>query len=683
MTAERSTVSNLASIHGTPGLIDMPTAEVAPDSTLSFTFSNLGPTSRGTLTFQVTPRLSASFRYTGIVGFDPFFDTYFDRSFDLRFRILDETKYLPAVSVGINDFIGTGTFSGEYIVATKSIGEKLRVTAGLGWGRLASNGSLGAPFGPRPPFDYGLGGTLNYSQWFRGPVAPFGGVSYAVNDRLTLKAEYSSDAYMVESARGVFTPKSPFSFGADWQVFPGTNIAAYYAYGNTIGAQITFSANPRKPTSRSGTEEAPLPVRPRPSRSVDPQAWDTDWVSDPTVQPGISSALAAALKKDGQTLESMSLTANRAEIRVTNTRYDAAAQAVGRAARMMTRAFPASVETFVITTMQNGIPISSVTLSRSDIEALEHAPAPQMFDRAAITDPAGRGKDHGLMPVPGVYPKFNWSLAPYVTVSLFDPDNPVRADFGLRLKGRYEIIPGLIFSGAVTKKLLGNLDETTRFSDSVLPHVRSDISEYAVQGDPAIEHLTLAWYARPARNLYSRVTFGYLEPMFAGVSAEMLWKPVDSRFALGAEVAYVRQRAYDQLFGLRAYGVVTGHVSGYYDLGNGFTTQLDIGRYLAGDYGATLTVDRVFANGWKIGAYATLTNVPASEFGEGSFDKGIRLTIPMEWAMGKPSRASNTTVIQSLARDGGARLQVDGRLFDWVEPGHSDALAQRWGKFWR
>ena len=113
------------------------------------------------------------------------------------------------------------------------------------------------------------------------------------------------------------------------------------------------------------------------------------------------------------------------------------------------------------------------------------------------------------------------------------------------------------------------------------------------------------------------------------------------------------------------------------------TVSHDVGRYLAGDYGATLSVDRVFANGWSVGAYATLTNVSAEQFGEGSFDKGIRLTIPMEWAMGKPTRAGNTTEIRSLARDGGARLQVDGRLFDWVNDGHADALTQRWGKFWR
>lgn len=63
----------------------------------------------------------------------------------------------------------------------------------------------------------------------------------------------------------------------------------------------------------------------------------------------------------------------------------------------------------------------------------------------------------------------------------------------------------------MTKKLAGNLDKSQRDSNSILPHVRSDSNKYDANGDPAIENLTLAWYAKPAPNLYSRVTLGYLE----------------------------------------------------------------------------------------------------------------------------------------------------------------------------
>ena len=684
LTSEPSMVSPALNIHGMPGVIDMPSAEVAPDGALSFTFSSVNQsTVQGTLNFQITPRLSGSFRYSGLDGFHADGRTLYDRSFDLSYQVLDESQFLPAVSVGINDLLGTGIFSSEYVVATKSfMDDRLRLTGGLGWGRLATRGAIGTPFGDRPPLDFGLGGVPNFDQWFRGPVAPFGGVSFELNDKVTLLAEYSSDAYALEESRGIYVQESPFNFGVRYQLTPSTSVSAYYMYGNAIGFQVTAMADPNRAAASSGNEAAPLAVKPRPYRSAQPDAWGTEWASDPRVEPGLRNILSATLDKDGLVLEAMSFTASRAEIRITNNRYGSNAQAVGRAARIMSRVFPASVETFVVTLVSHGVPVSSVTLQRSDIEALENAPAAQMLERVTFSDPAATNSAD-LTPTPDLYPRFTWSLQPYLTVSLFDPNLPVAADFGLRLAAAYDIAPGWVVSGAITKKLVGNLDSSDRLSDSILPHVRSDGALYSREGDPAIEKLTLAWYGRPAPNLYSRVTVGYLEPMFAGVSAELLWKPVDSQLAFGAELNVVQQRDYNQLFGLQDYGTVSGHVSAYYDFQNGFTTQLDVGRYLAGDYGATLSIDRTFANGWKVGAYATLTNLSPEEFGEGTFDKGIRISIPLDWSLGTPTRASSNSELRSLSRDGGARLQVDGRLFDWVQDGQADVLADRWGKFWR
>ena len=223
----------------------------------------------------------------------------------------------------------------------------------------------------------------------------------------------------------------------------------------------------------------------------------------------------------------------------------------------------------------------------------------------------------------------------------------------------------------------------TREIPSNLPRVRTDYAEYSRQGDTAIEHLTLSHFGRPGKDLYSRVTAGYLETMYAGISGEVLWKPVDSRLALGAEVNHVKQRDFDQKFGLREYETTTGHLSAYYDFGNGFHGQVDAGRYLAGDIGATFSLDREFSNGWRIGAYATFTDVSAEEYGEGSFDKGIRLTIPMSWALGKPSRRDNTVTLQSLTRDGGARVNVRDRLYQRVRDYHQPELNKEWGRVWR
>jgi len=164
---------------------------------------------------------------------------------------------------------------------------------------------------------------------------------------------------------------------------------------------------------------------------------------------------------------------------------------------------------------------------------------------------------------------------------------------------------------------------------------------------------------------------------------ELLWKPNSSPIAVGAELNYVKQRDYDQRFGFRDYSVVTGHVSGYWQLESGYHAQVDVGRYLAGDVGATFTLDREFKNGWKVGAFFTLTDVSAEDFGEGSFDKGLRFSIPINWISGEPDRDQFATTIRPVIRDGGARVEMAGRLYETVRGTHRAGLRDGWGRFWR
>ncbi len=673
--------------YGVNGLMDMPSAGMQPDGELSVSVARFGRTTRTTLTFQITPRLQGSFRYTGVrgltlAGFGPN-DTYFDRSFDLRYRVLNEGRWWPELTIGLQDFVGTGNFSGEYIVASKTFGSRLRVTAGVGWGRLGSYGSFGT-LGTRPVGGAATGGKPNWNQWFRGPVAPFGGVEWQATDRLALKAEYSSDAYTLQTAQGLLTRRSPLNFGAEYQLNDTVRLGAYYMYGSEIGIAAHFLFNPRRKGAPGVSGPAPLPVAVRPARAVDPGAWGDSWAEagPRAAATGLRDKVAAALVAEGLQMESLAVNAGRAELRIRNPRYDAGAQAIGRAARVLAATMPASVETFDIVPVVRGMATASVALRRSDIEALEFAPdnAAALRARAVVTEAGPRLAD-AVRPE-GLYPAFTWSLGPYARTGLFDPADPFRLDVGLRAQAALDIAPGLVLSGSVTARLAGNLANYNRPSNSVLPRVRTEDflrSRRAVE----VERLQLAWYARPGRNLYSRVTLGYLERSFAGVSAELLWKPVNSRLALGAELNYVRQRAFNSALGLGNYGVVTGHVSAYYTMRNGFNAQLDVGRYLAGDTGATLTIDREFANGWRVGAFATLTNVSAARFGEGSFDKGIRVTVPLAWMLGNATRSRSNVVLRPIQRDGGARLNVDGRLYEEVRGHHAKRLDDQWGRVWR
>lgn len=687
-TAQEPPRPNL-NFYGVTGAIDTPTAHSQPDGEFSATSSYFAGINRNTLSFQFAPRIQGSFRYSGYYGLNfAGFEDYYDRSFDLSFQLLRESRYLPALKVGLQDLGGTGILAGEYLVASKTFGDVV-VSAGLGWGRLGSENAIGQPFGERPPIQVGEGGQFNTDQWFRGDAAPFASVIWRTTDRLTLMAEYSSDAYEIETGNfsepssQLFERKSSFNFGAAYQLTPGTTLGAYYLYGSELGINLNFSINPYRPPIKGSIGPAPGPVAPRPDRASNPELWTEAWTAQPSANDKLLTALHEQLEPQGLIVESLRATGSAVDVRVRNNRYNASAQAVGRVARALSRTMPPSVETFRIVPASDGLPLSAVTLRRSDLEALVNAPGGSSKLLAAAGIGGAGARPAGSVLNDALFPRFDWSVGPYLRRSYFDPASPIRAQAGIRATASFEPHPGLVFSGSISKRLVGNLQDAEGESNSQLPHVRTDADKYNDEGDPALETLTAAYYFRPGEDLYGRVTLGYLERMFGGVSGEVLWKPVNSDLGIGVELNYVKQREFELGFGFQDYDVVTGHVSAYYEFGGGYTAQLDVGRYLAGDVGATLAIDREFRNGWSVGAFATKTDVSAEEFGEGSFDKGIRFSIPLSWFTGEPSKRRFGTTIRPLQRDGGARLNVDGRLYDRVESFDRDGLEDQWGRVFR
>ena len=676
---------------GVPGILDMPTAHSMQDADLSFSLGMLEGTRRGTLHFQITPRLSGVFRYVNLEGYRAEVsarDQYYDRSFDLRYLLAEEGRYMPAVTVGLQDFGGTGIYSGEYVVATKTFG-RLRATGGIGWGRFGSHNGFTNPLGvfsdslERRPNVSGIDqtGQVDFDQWFRGDAAFFGGVQYAVNDRLLLSAEYSSDAYESETSDRDFgfERDSSFNFGATYRLRDNIDLSAAWLYGSTFAVGLNYTFNPKTPTDYpGGLDQAPRAVQVRAPGSAADLGWTQQAGATQILRGDMQSFLAA----DGMMLESFAVDARTARASVRTGTQVYPAQAVGRTARIMTQLMPASVERFEITLVTpGGMPVSTVTVNRSDLEELEHAPdgSWQSFARARIEDSGPRAAT-GIPE--GAFPRYDWTFGPYLSAAYFDPENPLRLAFGLQLNGSYEPLPGLVFQGSLLKSLAENISGLPP-SNSRLQHVRSDANLYAEEADFTVANLTATKYFRPGEDLFGRVTAGYFEPMFGGLSGEILWKPADSRLGLGLEVNYAKQREYDQGLGFLDYDVVTGHASAYYDAPGDFHYQVDVGRYLAEDWGATIGIDREFDNGIRIGAFATFTDVSFDDFGEGSFDKGVRFHIPLSALTGSRTDLSITRTIRPIQRDGGARLEMNTRLYEQVRAYQQPELQNEWGRFWR
>ncbi|MGG7567524.1 YjbH domain-containing protein [Rhodovulum sp. DZ06] len=783
-------------LYGVTGLIDTPTAEGQPDGQLSLTTGYVAGQLRNTLNFQILPFVEGTFRYSFLPEFGENGGDLYDRSFDLKILLADEGKHRPAIAVGLQDFLGTGVYSGEYIVATKHILPELTVSGGVGWGRFATGGGIANPFGviadrfkTREDAANQLGSTgqVRFGRFFHGEdMGFFGGLEWETPvEGLTFKAEYSGDDYARDGINSGYDAQIPLNFGLEYRPVEGIELGAYATHGESFALRATFTGNPLRPAANVDARPGPPPIFPRQrpappdlesrfgpvreaidaapaaqgrapaaalaqldgatvgprwaeaevpadmraggtcpldaARRIDAElgvidgvtfrnpdgtpfctvvlreagrahiraaaralsGWDMSWADDPAAVAAARDKAIELLAAEGLGVDRMDLSAERIRLEMTNGRYGSNAQALGRAAAALASGLPPSVEIFEFTLANGGLPAVTVTLRRALVE--EHHGAPDAawlsWQGAELSDAAPDGRPE---PVPGRWPAFSWGLNPHLPLGLFDPDSPVRADLQLRLSGTVEVAPGLSATGRVSQRLFGNLDNTSRVSDSVLPHVRSDASEYAKVDTPFIDRLTADYVFKATPSVYGRVSAGLFESMFGGVGAEVLWKPANQSWGLGADINWVQQRDFDGYFGFQDYNTVTGHGSLYWETGwHGLEVQVDAGRYLAGDYGATFSVTRKFSNGWEIGGFFTLTDVPFDEYGEGSFDKGIRLTIPLDWALPMDTTSRYTTVIRPLTRDGGQRLGVSNRLYGVVDDADRSALREDWSWFWK
>lgn len=643
---------------GMPGSMTLPAAHTMQDGTLAFSVARDHVHRTGALTFQATPRLTAAFRYGRFERYFPF--VVYDRSFDLQFQITSEKQLLPSIAVGLRDIIGTGVLASEYIALSKAITPNLNVNSGIGWGKLGAKADFGSPFGPRPAFE-GVGGEPSFRQWFRGPAAAFGSIDWQASKRLRFSLGWSGEAAPGTSNIGLAT------VGFHWQARPGMAVSMITDNAGNAGLGLQFSFNPRFAPSTFSQAQPPLAFG---RHSLD------------LGNSGSIDRLRHRMARDGLILHGAQLDKDHALLRIENRRFGLASQALGRSARALTGELGPEIKQYSIELAGAGPASSRVVLKREDLLSLQDDPANAEKGWAAVRTGTARPWASSWLPEPEPY---ELTVRPYMALSMFDPLAPVRVDVGAQLDSKVRLMPGLSLDATFRARLAGNRNETDRFTNSALPPVRSDAGRYAVEGDAGVMRATVTHLATPMPNIYTRLSAGMLEEMFSGTVAEALWKPPSSKFALGLELAKVWQRDPGMGLGLGYYdySAITGHASVYYAVTRDIDARADIGQYLAGDRGVTLAVERRFANGWKVGAYATLTDVPFETFGEGSFDKGITIAAPIEWIMGKPSTRTSNILVQPIQRDGGARLEGGERLYDSVRPLHDNDLERTWGMFWK
>lgn len=658
-------VSQMA--HGGVGLIQTPTARMAPAGDLSMNYTDNEEYRLWSVSIQLFDWMESTIRYTDVrtrlYSDDPNFSgdqTYKDKGIDVKFRLLKESTYLPQVSLGVRDFGGTGLFESEYLTLSKKW-HNLDFHLGIGWGYLGQSGNITNPFCQlrdsfcdRPQGYGGRGGKVDYDQFFKGPASLFGGIEYQTPWRpLRLKLEYEGNNYQQDFA-GNLAQDSNWNVGAVYR-WGNFNFDLNYQRGNTLGFGVHYALNLHDVRQ----------YKVKPALRIVPEQLNRTAITDRDALP------KALLREAGFALQTAHISDDEFVIYGQQLAYRDHDEAVERIGRVLATEVPSHIKRYrVVNYAGNLAAVETVIEAEPFIAAVRYESLQNRVKSTYLRQqPAAQTLAYRDIPAQNGF--FAGSEVFFIQ-TFGNPEAFYMYQAGLFANAGYRFSRNLMVNSTAKITLLENFDKfnyTVDAEQTPLPRVRTYMREYVTGSVVSMENLYLQWQDQIAPNWFAQAYAGYLETMYGGVGTELLYRPVDSNIAIGVDLNYVRQRDYDNELDFFDYKTFTGHINVYWKPQFLPDTQLtfNIGQFLAKDKGVNIDFAKRFDSGIVVGAYAAFTNVSAEEYGEGSFTKGFYLSIPFDLFSLRPSKGRGRLPWVPIARDGGQPLNRPATLIDMTE----------------
>ena len=663
---------------GGVGLLQTPTARMAPAGELSLNANRTDPYSRYSLSLQPIDWLEGTFRYTAITnrmyGSQALSgnQSYKDKAVDVKARLWQESHWLPEVALGFRDIGGTGLFSSEYFVANKRY-KNLDFSLGIAWGYIGNRGDLANPLGyfddrfdTRPASK--TIGDVNTSSYFRGRPGLFGGVAYQTPwAPLSVKIEFDGNDYKNEPQSNNQVQDSPINIGAVYKLNENIDLTAGWERGNTALFGITLHTN--FVSRKAPVKSYDPPAQPLPAQVPVAPLEEMDW-----------AAVSQQLEKNaGYKVERIAQRDSELMVYGEQSKYFYTAKGAGRASRILDNTANDEIQWFTMVNKRYDMPVEEISVPRSTFRDVVNKE--QDLVNLHRTTEVNRATAHYDKTLYQQKPDpFTYGFGLGYQQNLGGPDGFLLYQISAYAEGQYRFTPNTWASGGVSVNLLNNYDKFTYDAPSNMPRVRTDLRQYVTTSDVTMPALQLNKAKRLDQDLYGMVYGGYLESMYAGVGGELLYRPMGERWSIGADLNYVRQREFDQGFGLRDYRTVTGHVTTYTKLPFDLDAAVSVGRYLARDWGTTIDISREFTNGVKFGGWVTRTTASKEEYGEGSFDKGIYISIPFDEMMSVSTMSRANIAWAPLTRDGGAMLHRQYSLHTMTDGRNRDAFYENFEK---
>ena len=671
-------VSATPSNGGQSGYINMPSASVETDGTFSLGYSYDRPYGSLWISSTILPFVQVTGRFVSVSGIPGFTDTpgeygfeygrYKDKVLDAKVRLWSESRWMPSVAVGATDLLGTGLFKGQYLVATKTFGQARNIEASLGLGRNRPDGVFAG------------------ARWT--PVKAPG---------WSLVAEYDANDYQKDFQAQLTQAGSRRN---------GPALGLEYRWG-WLGAQVArnrdhFSANLYATIPLSQREFIPKVAEPGYFKPKTPpvRLSAEQWRADPRLAAPLITALVRQNFKNVRVVQE----GTTLKISLTNTRISEVGRAVGRASRTALAFAPLGTRSLHVTYTRNEQPIS--TYEFIDLNALgdylSGLGTREGFlktvlvrystedDRLAIDADnvvAGLDEKTGL----GVYvgregsvvqlssedrENNRFKISPKLALFFNDPSGALRYDLAAVANYDQRLGKGLYFNSSFRLSVFESISGVTQESNSVLPHVRTDIAQYKRGSRFKLNRALVNQYMQPAERWYARVSAGFYEEMYRGAGGQVLYLPKDARWAADLSVDALQQRGFKGWLDKRDYHTVTALGALHYKLPYDMTVTARAGRFLAKDTGVRVEFKRRFRSGVEVGAWYTKTNgnditSPGSVTNPYN-DKGIFLSIPLRSMLPADSQSIAGFGLSPWTRDVGQMVASPGDLYEMVEKPRRD-----------
>lgn len=633
-------------ITGTLGVNTIPSARMDEKGTARIGIGYSDPYAHGFIGFQFTESFYAGLRQTAEIS------SYSDSAdallpgLDMKLRLIQETANRPALAIGFESAVGHQQMASEYITLSKRY-KNFDFTGGLAWGRLGNAAHIKNPLSVFSPFDkerqYDPNGNHGIRDWFTGKnIGFFGGVEYYTPlNGLSVNADYGADDYPSARLINGFNTPPPWAISLNYKPWNPLDLSVGVIGGGKIMARFSLQDKiqhwPRQPAKKH--DSAPL-RSPRPT--------------DRKINKGPTDVSLSA--------------------------YQPVAHQIGRSARLHADKMKEDQEEIIIKLHHKGLKGPTITLIRSDLEKalLNNQGTPEEIWQ----DTTIEKNNDGIFSFKQAKKKkfFRFILHNQVSLTQLDTGPLYRTSLLTEIERPMKY--GFLIGGRGRINIADNLKRLRKVQTPQTFNLRSDEEFFAAQ-PVSIDRFYTGWLHSFSSNTHIALTGGYLEEMFSAYGGEILYRPFDKNYAIGADAFRAQKRQPGTALGVQNINddLTTAHLNLYYEVPNqDMTFYAKAGRFLVGDYGATIGLQTQFDNGAKLEGFITQTNKDditvlgniSDTFG------GIKLTLPFGNIPYIPDGSAIEISALPFSRGTGQALDRPLQLYEVTEPISFRQIQKSW-----